>query len=235
MQTRREFYRSGKWRKLVTSLQLARAGQDGELRCAHCGKPIVHKYDCVGHHVLELTDSNVQDPTVSLNPDNIVLVHHRCHNAIHDRFVPGAAPFKTARKVYLVYGSPCSGKSTWVENSAGPNDLVVDMDRIYDAIGTKGRYDKSGLIKSNVFAVRNLLLDQIRTRYGQWRNAYIIGGYPLLMDRQRLLDATGAESVFVDTDRQTCEARAKMDRPGAWMAYIDSWWREFRPDPPPVE
>ena len=33
-------------------------------------------------------------------------------------------------KVKLVYGAPCSGKSTYVKEHAGENDLIWDFDRL---------------------------------------------------------------------------------------------------------
>lgn len=32
------------------------------------------------------TDNNVNDYSISINPDNIMLIHHRCHNLIYQRF-----------------------------------------------------------------------------------------------------------------------------------------------------
>ena len=80
--------------------------------CGHCNKAIVSKYDCIGHHITHLTKENVNDYNISLNPDNVILVHHKCHNQIHNRF----NGYKKKR-VFLVYGAPCSGKSTWVNKA----------------------------------------------------------------------------------------------------------------------
>ena len=80
------FYKSKKWEAFVKQLRIDRASADGFVICAHCGKPIVKAYDCIAHHKQELTLLNVDDSMVSLNPDNIIFVHFRCHNEIHKRF-----------------------------------------------------------------------------------------------------------------------------------------------------
>ena len=85
MFTLQNFYTSDKWRGLVDRLKMERLNADGDLICEHCGQPIVRKYDCIGHHVVELTDENVNNYTVSLNPENVKLIHFRCHNEIHQR------------------------------------------------------------------------------------------------------------------------------------------------------
>lgn len=35
------------------------------------------------HHIIELTAENVKDPSVSLNPDNLVSLCHGCHQSRH--------------------------------------------------------------------------------------------------------------------------------------------------------
>ena len=106
--SRSEFYRSRSWREFVELLKIERTDENGFIICAHCGKPIVKKYDCIGHHKEELTEENYENPEISLNPDNVVLVHQRCHNLIHDKLG------YVEKKVYIVYGSPLSGKSSYV-------------------------------------------------------------------------------------------------------------------------
>lgn len=220
MYTLKTFYKSKEWLNLLQVLKLERVNAEGKLICEHCGKELVKAYDIIGHHVIELNDTNVNDYNISLNPDNIQLIHFKCHNQIHERF----GYFN--QKVYIVYGSPCSGKSTWVKENAYPDDLIIDLDSIWECICTTDRYHKPNRLKANAFGIRDTLLDQVRTRTGMWRNAYVIGGYPLATDRQRLADKLGAELIFIDTDKNTCLARAMNDE---WKKYIEEWWEDFIP------
>ena len=93
------FYKSLKWEKFIETLRIERANADGVVICEHCGQPIIKKYDCIGHHIEELTDDNVNDVMISLNPNNIKLIHFKCHNEIHKRF--GYAE-RQEQKVYIV-------------------------------------------------------------------------------------------------------------------------------------
>lgn len=215
------FYKSDQWRGLLDVLKDERA-RDGVLYCEHCGKPIVKAYDCIGHHKIELTDQNVNDYSISLNPDNIMLIHHRCHNQIHERF-----GYVKQKRVYLVYGAPCSGKSTYVRECAGKEDLVLDIDNIWQMISVNDRYVKPGRLKANVFGVRDCILDMIRMRAGNWKNAYIIGGYPLAMDRQRMEQTTGCEMIFIDESKETCLERASASGRIGWEEYIEAWFRDY--------
>lgn len=219
MFTLKNFYKSDKWRSLINQLRLERVSDDGILYCAYCGKPIVKAYDCIGHHIKELTEANVNDYSISLNPDNIMLIHHKCHNIIHERF-----GFDRSKQVYLVYGAPCSGKTTWVHDNAGPDDLILDIDSIWEMITVNERYVKRDRLKANVFAVRDCILDQIKIRNGKWKNAYIIGGYPLRMDRDRMEQLYGCQSVFIDEPYEVCISRAKNSE---WKKYIEEWFDNY--------
>lgn len=212
------FYHSKKWCSFVNALKIERANADGYVICARCGEPITKMYDCIGHHTIELTDENVNDYSISFNPDNIELIHFKCHNKIHKRF----DGFR--QSVYLVYGSPCAGKSTWVNENATENDLILDIDKIWEAISKADKYNKNNRLRTNVFGIRDLIIDQIRMRKGKWLNAYIIGGYPLESDRDRLCDMLNATPIFIDTDKKTCLERAKTDE---WKEFVEEWFEIY--------
>lgn len=219
------FYRSKEWQSLLKVLKLERLTESGELVCEYCGKPIVNKYDCIGHHKIYLTEENYTDVNISLNPDNIQLVHHRCHNRIHDKLG------YSKREVYIVYGAPLAGKSSWVKEVSEPGDLIVDMDSLWEAVSGQPRYVKPNRLKGVVFSLRNSLLESIRYRRGKWNNAYIIGGYPYQAERQRLIDSLGAREVFIDTSKEECINRLAACEDGRdkveWSKYIDDWFKLY--------
>lgn len=211
-------------------LRIERVNVDGELICEYCGKPITRKYDCIGHHKIELTEQNYQLAEIALNPDNIALVHHRCHNKIHDRL-----GLSYTKQVFLVYGSPLSGKTTWVKDNMSAGDLVVDMDSIWECISAQPRYVKPPRLKQVAFAIRDELIDMARTRRGNWLNCYIVGGYALISERERYCRSLGAREVLIDTPKEECLQRLKgTERDTAeYRRYIEEWWEKFLKCPPP--
>ena len=222
------FYKSRRWESFVAGLRSERTNADGFLICEHCGQPIVKAYDCIGHHIEELTDDNVDDVTISLNPANIQLVHFKCHNEIHQRFGYGG---RLVQCVYIVYGAPCAGKRSWVRDVAECDDLVLDIDKLWAAVRADscGDREKPNAIKTNVFTLRDQIIDMIRVRRGRWRNAYIIGGYPLQGERERLADNVGADKIiFIDTAREVCEARAKLIS-DEMLNYVTDWFDRYTP------
>ena len=226
------FYKSRKWETLVKQLRIERARDtDGFVICEHCGQPIVKSYDCIGHHVIELTDDNVDDALISLNPDNIKLVHFRCHNEIHKRFGYNTGGNRQPQRVYIVYGAPCAGKTTWVAENADTNDIILDIDKLWGAIRSDKCEDneKPAALTTNVFALRDHLLDMIRVRRGRWQNAYIIGGYALERERDRVAAQVGADKlIFIDTPKDVCIQRAA-EKNVKWIEYVQNWFDLYTP------
>lgn len=214
-----DFYRCKEWIDLMSTIRILRNNV-----CEFCGEPIVNSYDSIGHHKVELNSRNYKDSSISLNPDNIMLVHHACHNRIHNKLG------NKSKGVYIVYGSPCSGKSTYVRDNAEIGDLIVDMDSIWECISGCGRYVKPNRLKDNAFAVRNLLIENIKLRVGSWCNAYLIGGYPFTNERERLATQLGAKVIYIDTPKDVCIARLESNPQGRnvseWRQYIEDWWEK---------
>ena len=224
------FYQSKAWINLLKVIKSERLTENGELICEFCHKPIIKKYDCIGHHKIPIDDDNINDINITLNPDNIMLVHHRCHNIIHNKLG------MNCRQVFVVYGSPLSGKTTYVKSVMNPGDMVVDMDNIWQCISGCDRYVKPNRLKENVFTIHNELIQQVERRLGFWLNAYVVGGYPLISQRERLIKRLGAREIFIDTEKNICEDRLSSctDRNfSEWKKYIDDWWEKFSPTTPP--
>lgn len=218
------FYRSREWEGLLKQLRIDRLNEDGEIICEYCGNPITKAYDLIGHHKVELTEANVNDFAVSLNPENVSFVHHRCHNFIHNKL--GYA----VREVFLVYGAPLSGKTSWVKANMSEGDLVIDLDNIWQCVSGCERYVKPKRLKSIVFNVRNVLLDAVRYRAGKWNNCYIIGGYALSSERERLCKELGAREVFIEASKDEClarlDGRENIDK-SEWREFIEDWFEKF--------
>ena len=217
------FYRSKEFTNLRTLLINERTTD--YLYCEHCGKPILKAYDCIAHHTIYLTEQNYTDANISLNPDLIQLVHHRCHNKIHNKLG------YSNREVYLVYGSPLSGKSSYVNEVLEPGDLVIDIDNIWQCVSGQDRYIKPNRLKSVVFSVRDNLLESVKYRRGKWNTAYVIQSLPFKNDRERLADELGAKLIHIDTNKETCLKRLFDNNDGRdieeWERYIEEYFEQY--------
>ena len=209
-----QFYTSKAWRELSYNLKIARGG-----KCNRCGETLLDFSKLIGHHKKELTEDNVDNPEIALNPELIEIICHLCHNKEHRRF-------GNKQNAYIVYGSPLSGKNTLVRELMQYGDIVLDMDALWQALTLQEAYVKPKNIRFNIFAVRDNILDQIKTRYGQWYDCYIIGGYPEKYERERLAKELGAELIYCESTKEECISRA-VNRPAEWLQYIEDWWEKF--------
>lgn len=223
-----EFYLTKEWRNLRAYLIESRVNDMGEVICAHCHKPMMKSYEIIGHHKTALTLENVNNADISLNPDNIDLVHLSCHNEIENRF----GYFK--QNVYLVHGAICSGKTTFVKEQAKRNDVIVDMDKIWQCLSNNAKYNKPDTLKRLVFSTYDFLIDSIAHRLGNWSNCYVLTTKALPMDRKRLAERLGAKLIHIDTDKQTCLERLYKNPDGRdveeYSKYIEKYFEDFRPD-----
>lgn len=218
-----KFYASKVWHDFRLSV-IAERG----MRCEYCGERIATASELTLHHKEPLTPVNMDDAMVALNPDNVMLVHRQCHNTIHH----GAKSEYSHRGVYIVYGPPLSGKSSHVSANSTYGDLIVDYDLLFEAVSGMPRYVKPNELLPNVNAIRALMLDQIKTRYGKWLNAWVIGGFSDKYKRDKLAQDLGAELIFINTDKSTCLERLKLDplrrdRYAEWKKYIEEWFLDY--------
>lgn len=223
------FYRSREWQRLLQQIKQERLDQDGQIICEECGRPIVRAYDIIGHHKTELTPENVNDYAISLNPENIALVHHRCHNIIHDKL-----GMKKTREVFLVYGPPLAGKTSWVKENKNDGDFIIDLDNIWESITGGPRYSKPPRLKSVAFKIRDAEIEAAKYRQGKWLNAYIVGGYPLQGERERLARELGAREIYIEASQEECMARLEEEPDEGrdkeeWRGYIAEWFRRYTP------
>lgn len=213
------FYTSKEWYDIKNILMLDRG-----MICEECHKLIHEKYKAIGHHKIELDMMNVNNPSISLSLDNLMLVCHECHNKIHNRFG------SKTRHRYLIYGSPLSGKRTYVNECANKNDLIISLDDIRVGITGGKYYENSNNTLGDVFAVRDLLLDRIKVNATKAHDVYVIGGYPYKGERERLCREYKLEPVFIDVSREECLARLDADKSRdnvLWTKYINDWFANY--------
>jgi predicted kinase len=201
-----QFYNSNEWKSLRQTLIDERKNkEDGILYCEFSREPILNEWEAIGHHITPITMQNVNDYNISLNPANIMIVSHKSHNIIHKRFEGQLSSWQ--RKVYIVFGAPCSGKSTFVNNNMSKGDLRLDLDEIWHALGGEAAHNYPAEIKPVIFGVREYLLQQIKMRAGKWGAAWVLSTEPLITQQNRLIDSLGAEAIYIDTSKELCLER----------------------------
>jgi hypothetical protein len=111
-------------------------------------------------------------------------------------------------------------------------DLVIDINRLYTAVTMLPEYDKPDNLLSNVFGIYNLLIDNVKTRYGKWGSAWIVGGFADKYKREQTANDLGAELIYCDVSKAECLSRLEMDegrrcRKEEWIGYIGKWFAQY--------
>lgn len=126
--------------------------------------------------------------------------------------------------VYLIYGPPCSGKSTYINERMERGDLVCDVDLIYQAISGQDPHDADLHVHETALQLKENLLDIIRDRDGGWHDAYVVS---IANTHEKLAEAMerikADECVLIKTPYEVCMERAK-ERPLYFQWLIQEWF-----------
>lgn len=127
----------------------------------------------------------------------------------------------------VVIGPPAAGKSTWVLERAKPEDIVIDFDRLANALSGEGAdaHDHPPHLVAITKAARTAAIEAAIKHKGKV-DVYLIHSTPSL---QRLAEyrAMGAEIVTIDPGRDVVRSRCKGgNRPPRMYSVIDAWYKE---------
>lgn len=123
---------------------------------------------------------------------------------------------------HIVIGPPCSGKSTFIRESAEEGDVLVDFDKIAEALGNPVPHGSEGEIKKATFAARESVISYVLENDSP---AWIIHSFPTADDMERY---EGCDIVFMETPKETCLERAESDNRPDWTAeVIEDWFERF--------
>ncbi|MGQ4544542.1 HK97 family phage prohead protease [Dermabacteraceae bacterium P13088] len=123
-------------------------------------------------------------------------------------------------------GPPCSGKSTFVQQSRAPGDVVIDFDEIAHAFGADVKHDAPEPIRQVAWAARRGAI--ARAFEGVEADVWLIQQWapPDVLERYA---AAGAVFHVMDTPLEVCLLRCAEDaRPAETAGQIERWFA----DPP---
>lgn len=216
----KKFYKSKAWQQCRDAFFQSKFGI-----CELCGKPGKEV-----HHKIHITPHNINDPNITLSWDNLQLLCSSCHCAIHDKSyemyrartrrdtgVANGLCFDDDgniienKNVFIVWGSPSSGKTRYVEEHKGKYDLIVDLDLIIKSLSmTNGKKVTEDYLPF-ALDVRELLYSLVANRTYHFDKAWIIATLPKKNERLSLQKRLKAELIHIDTSKEECLKRARND------------------------
>lgn len=184
MITLENFYTSKAWQKCRRYVIADILSRDGALYCSRCRKEIMEPNDAVLHHIKPLDDDTVGDPDVAYNPDNLEILCHSCHNAEHDK----GWGVSREKRVYILCGGTDADREKYIVEHASDGALVVSIPRIQDALSPRRKRDR---LMPVVWQVRDVIYTSIEKRFGPWTDAWIVGEFSNVAEREALARRMG--------------------------------------------
>lgn len=138
-------------------------------------------------------------------------------------------------QVTIVCGPPGSGKTTWVAKQMHWGDLVLDIDRMYEAICMQPMYEKPINLLPVILAMRDAVVAQLQ-RPNRVPQAFVITTTTRHDEIAAMANKLNARVVVMNTPSVTCMQRVAEDkRRGAklsqWQSLIEKWFRDWRDYP----
>lgn len=136
---------------------------------------------------------------------------------------------KMKPQVFIVYGSPASGKTTYVLKNKKPNDMVIDLDCLKYAISLNKDFPTNLL--GTAINIRDFLYELIKKHKVSCENVWIISCLPKKFEREKIRKELNAKLIFIDTPYEECLNRAKNDPKRQdkelQIKIIDDFFRNF--------
>jgi len=226
------FYKTTKWeRKRKAILR-----RDGYM-CRECRRYGRTTPANTVHHIVPLEDR----PDLALDDRNLISLCEECHNGMHDRHTGRLTTKGLAwvnrmglgARVVLVWGPPASGKTTYVREHMRDGDMVVDLDRIKEAISMRHRSEVSDELLPVALSIREHIYGLIERReIPLGTTVWVIAGLADMAERDEVIRRLKPDRmVQMETPKDECIRRALADpeRPdkARQVQIILRWFEKF--------
>lgn len=220
------------------SRKRGRAGQEQRRRrlsqhplCAECLKlGRVTPTDEIDHIVpLAMGGTDTDD-----NVQGLCAQHHAEKTALEDVSHGAAATHPawlepSAIPLTILCGPPASGKTTYVQQHAKPDDLVIDLDTIITSLKPDYQHwqqEQDGQLLSRAIRVRNSTLGSLARR--TWGAAWFIVAAPSKAERDWWASKLGGKVILLHPGVDECKRRAAARGTPLALQGIDKWERRAK-------
>uniref|UniRef100_UPI001555C9FB AAA family ATPase n=1 Tax=Mangrovicoccus sp. HB161399 TaxID=2720392 RepID=UPI001555C9FB len=229
----RSWYDLARWKRLREAVL-----EKGMFTCAKTGTLLRGKPPAPDSPVVDHIRPHNGNPDLFWDEDNLQLVSKAWHDsrkqaieragqamAIHPKWLqPSAIPLT------IICGPPCSGKTTLAEASAGPGDLVIDLDRIASDLSGEPMHGwpRERWLNAALWQ-RNNLLGGL-SRPGPHAAAWFVVSEPKARHREWWASTLRPQRIIVlEVDEPECMARALAGGRdlGRVEARVMEWWAQY--------
>jgi len=194
--------------------------------CRHCADRGIIRAAVTPDHIIPLGLGGSDDDS------NIQCLCEECHaikTAGEDVTNQGASNHPdwlkpSAIPITIVCGPPCSGKTTYVEQQAGPSDIVIDIDAIALRLSPTYKQWTGALtfdLTNRAIRVRNAMLGSLVSRVGG--KAWLIVSAPTEHERAWWQRKLGGVVVLLNPGKEECKRRAIARATPLAIAGVERW------------
>lgn len=229
-----KFYHSSLWVK-VRAMALQR---DYGL-CQVClKKSMIHSADLV-HHIVEIKEDWGQRILL----DNLVSLCNMHHNQIHHgakKYVNDFIEFypnnlrQSIIPLTIICGAPGSGKTTYVSESKGSNDIVIDLDDITSRISGCEWYKTDSKWLKRSIDKRNKMLYSLSQQNGYDRAWFIVSA-PTAKERDYWNNMLSPINIIVmDVSEEECirrivDDKRRINQANRFIPIVNNWFLKYTP------
>lgn len=240
------FYNSKAWQSCRDSYISQRTVVDGGM-CEDCKEEPGEEL----HHIKELTVANIDNSDITLNHDNLMWLCKDCHFKAHRKLIVEGFNRRKVKtilndagyyfdddgnikqlKTYIVWGSPASGKTTYVREHMQVGDLVVDLDLIKQAISMCNKSNTPDNLLPVATGVRDYIYSLIESSEVDCKNKWVIASLPSKKERLELAERLNANLIYIDAAYHECLKRVDEDTEREdkvfWKYLVDKWWEQYK-------
>jgi predicted kinase len=134
-------------------------------------------------------------------------------------------------RVTVLWGPPCSGKSTYIRERASGDDIVIDLDRLALALAPEGTANHSYARHHRKLALdaREAIMHRAVIMASDDVSVWVVDSNADAAKRTQW-KSLGAEVVMLDTPREVCEQRAATERPAPVRGLLARWYAQHMPE-----
>ena len=219
--------------------------------CERCGQPGEEV-----HHKTYLTPANINDPEIVFGWHNLELLCRSCHIEEHEKRknLKRGRPAREADirimfdeqgnpiprgQVCIVWGSPASGKTTYVRQHMQHMDVIIDLDEILKCFtGLTNKVDSQSDIADYLPAmlmIRQAIYKAVKEPLPGIRTAWIVAGLPKRSDRQQMsMTFPTATFIHIESTLENCLSNMEHDdkrtNKERQRRIITEWFRNYEAD-----
>jgi len=186
-----------------------------------CGRPADHT-----HHIIPAADGGGHDA------DNLLALCKPCHAKRTGSRRTGKAGMA---HFVLVCGPPGAGKSTWIDAEKRPEDIVVDLDAIKEALSGLPANQTPAHMLGPAWAAYDAIIRHCQSN--GFDGVVFIATSAATQSRRRIAanHVPVSRLVILETPPDTCLQRIRGDEARAtkwrlWQPIVEKWWAGYERD-----